>query len=262
MNLTQKHILLTGASRGIGLALAEQCARRKAHLHLVSRKLDPSLVKDLGSLGAASVTLWPFDLSQTSDVEGLVKSLEEKNISIDVLINNAGLLTGGILEEQDPDEIDKMLNVNVHALIRLTRRLLPGMLARKQGLIVNNASVSGKMFFPCASTYAASKAAVVAFTECLKQELRGTGVAMVLMITPGVKTEMFDDISKLYSKHLDVSFLSHIPVEEWAAKVIAAMENDEAIVWPQGASFFGVKLAHHFPSVFEKIVRSKFNRFL
>jgi len=60
--LTQKHILLTGASRGIGLALAEQCAQRKAHLHLVSRKLDPSLVAELGALGAASVTLWPFDV--------------------------------------------------------------------------------------------------------------------------------------------------------------------------------------------------------
>lgn len=262
MDLAQKNILLTGASRGIGLSLAQECAKRKAHLHLVSRKLDSALIQPLLDLGAASVHLWEFDLSQTSEVEELVKSLNSKSISIDVLINNAGLLTGGLLEKQDPDSIDKMLNVNVHALIRLTSRLLPGMLARKQGLIINNASVSGKMFFPCASTYAASKAAVVAFTESLKQELRGTGVSTLLMITPGVKTDMFDDISKLYGKHLDVSFLSHIPVQEWSQKVVQAIEEGKTTVWPSGASRFGVALAHHWPSLFEKIVRTKFNRYL
>lgn len=262
MDLTQKSILLTGASKGIGLSLAQDCAKRNAHLHLVSRSLDPNLIQNLLGLGAASVRLWEFDLSQTSEVEKLVSNLREQSISIDVLINNAGLLTGGLLEEQDPDSIDKMLNVNVHALIRLTNRLLPGMLARKQGLIVNNASVSGKMFFPCASTYAASKAAVVAFTESLKQELRGTGVSTLLMITPGVKTEMFDDISKLYGKHLDVSFLSHIPVQEWSDRVVRAMEEGDSIVWPTGASRVGVSLAHHWPTLFEKIVSSKFNRYL
>lgn len=262
MDLREKNILLTGASRGIGLAIAKECAKRKAHLHLVSRALDASLVNTLQAMGAASVHLWEFDLSQASEIEGLIQKLNTARIAIDVLINNAGLLTGGLLEDQDPDAIDKMLNVNVHAVIRLTQRLLPGMLARKQGLIVNNASVSGIMFFPCASTYAASKAAVVAFTESLKQELRGTGVTTVLMITPGVKTEMFDDISKLYGKHLDVSFLTSIPAEKWSKMVVKAMEDGNTTVWPTGTSRLGVTLAQHLPSLFEKVVSTKFSRTL
>lgn len=262
MQISGKNVVITGASRGIGLALAEECAKKQARLFLVSRRFEAGTEEKLKNLGAPHVQLLSYDLSKTTQVNALHEKLTQDQIDIDVLINNAGLLTGGLLEDQNPDAIDEMLNVNVHALIRLTRLSLPAMLQRKKGCIVNNASVSGKMFFPCASTYAASKAAVVAFTESLKQELRNTGVNTVLMITPGVKTNMFDDISQLYGKNLDVSFLSHIPAEEWSQKVVSAIENQEDIVWPEGVSRWGVRLAHHVPGIFEKIVRSKFKRTL
>ncbi len=260
MNLSGKHILLTGASRGIGFSLAKVLAKKGAHLHLVSRSFSNDTKKSLSDLGAASVELLNADLGQISSVDGLISDLQARGVQVDVLINNAGQLTGGLLEEQSLEDIQSMLAVNVNAVIRLTRHILPQMLARKSGRIVNNASVSGKMFFPCASTYAASKAAVVAFTESMKQELRNTGVSTLLMITPGVKTEMFDEIKTLYGDHIDVSVLGSIPADDWATRVVKAIESEQDTVWPTGTSRAGVWLGHHMPGLFEKMIRSKFER--
>ena len=95
---------------------------------------------------------------------------------MDLLVNNAGLMTGGLLEEQDVDEIYAMFQVNLVAVVHLTSLLLPAMLERGRGKIVNNASISGYAWFPAASTYAAAKTGVVAFSESLRRELKGTGV--------------------------------------------------------------------------------------
>lgn len=260
MEIRGKKILITGASRGIGRALAEEIAKRNGSLHLVARSFPKNAKESLLALGAPSVTLWPLDLTQAQAREELVNRLRAVGVQIDILINNAGQLSGGLLEEQTSEEIDSMFSVNLNALVHLTRLFLPGMLLRDNGKIVNNASVSGKMFFPCASTYAASKAAVVAFTESLKQELRGTGVSTLLLLTPGVKTQMYEDIEKLYGEYLDLSFLSSIPAEKWADQVANAIETGEETLWPQGLTRFGVFIAHHFPALFEWLVRKKFSR--
>lgn len=260
MQLENQNVVLTGASKGIGKALSEELASKKVTLHLVSRTIEPDVIENLKARGAKEVRFWKADLSQSAEVDALADGLMAANIQVDVLINNAGQLTGGLLEEQDPDEIEKMFAVNLNAVVRLTRRILPLMLKQKSGRIVNNASVSGKMFFPCASTYAASKAAIVAFTESLKQELRGTGVSTLLAITPGVKTDMYDDIQKLYGGHLDLSFMDSIPAEQWAKKVVEAIEDERDILWPKGGTGWGVWLGHHFPKVFESIVKKKFRR--
>jgi short-subunit dehydrogenase len=258
MKIRGSQVLITGASRGIGLSLAKEAAAEGAHLHLASRTFDPKIAAELKKLGAQSVKTYKSDLAKTGAAATLVKELGETEI--DILINNAGLLTGGLLEEQKPEAIADMLDVNLKSLILLSRLLLPGMLARKKGKIVNNSSVSGKMFFPCASTYAASKAGVVAFTESMKQELRGTGVSTLLLITPGVQTDMFDDIFKQYGDHMKLDFMKSIPAETWAKKVIEAIKNDDDHCLPEGRSLFGVNFAHHLPSLFEKMVKGKFTR--
>lgn len=258
MKIRGSHVLITGASRGIGLSLAKEAANKGAHLHLASRTSDAKISTELKKLGAQSVKLYSIDLAKSGSAAALVEKLD--GAEIDILINNAGLLTGGLLEEQKPEAIADMLDVNLKSLILLTRLLLPAMLKRKKGKIVNNSSVSGKMFFPCASTYAASKAGVVAFTESMKQELRGTGVSTLLMITPGVKTEMFDDIFKQYGGHMKLDFMKSIPAEEWVAKVFSAIESDNDYCLPEGSSRLGVALAHHLPGVFEKMVKGKFTR--
>ncbi len=257
-NTLNKTTLITGGITGIGKAIAEQAAKDKNTLVLVQRRSSDSIVSELKKLGAKDVIQLQYDLSELANIKKLVQDLKTRNLEIDILINNAGLLTGGLLEKQDPDKIHQMLNVNLSAVIILSRLLLPSMLQRKTGKIVNNASVSGKMFIPCASTYAASKAGIVAFTDSIRQELVGTGVSTLLLITPGVKTDMYDDITNQYGDSMDLSFLKSIPASDWAVQVWQAIRSDQADLMPSGTERVGVWLATHIPSLFEKSIKKYF----
>lgn len=257
MELAGGHVLITGASRGIGLAIAERCAQEKAHLHLVVRSIDSKIVEDLKRLGAPSVKFWVADLSHRDGVVALVKDLADQQI--DVLINNAGQLTGGLLEEQPLSEIYSMFQVNLLATVHLTHALLPGMIRRGQGKIVNNASVSAVMHFPCATTYAAAKAGVLAFTNSLQLELTGTGVTALCLLTPGVKTRMYDEIDLKYGKNLNVPTDSITPVE-YAAQVISAIKDDREVLEPSGKTGVGLFMARHFPKVFRRTALGYFKR--
>jgi uncharacterized protein len=260
MDLKGKSVLITGANRGIGLALAREFAKHGTHLHLGCRAKTLEVEKDLLALGAQSVRNWQLDLASPVQIDEFCEKLNSQNVKIDVLVNNAGVLTGGLVEKQEVSSFYQMIQVNLLGLMHLTRRLLPGMLERKCGKIVNNASVSAVMYFPCANTYAAAKAGVLAFTRSLEQELKGTGVDTLLMVTPGVKTEMFDQISQVYGDNMELKFLNSIPASEWAAKVVQSVKEDEALCLPTGMSRVFLGLAKHFPSVFERFASSAFHR--
>lgn len=257
MNIKGQHFLITGGNRGIGWGVAKMAAQEKAHVHIVSRNPDTKLADELVQLGAASAKLWPADLSSKQGVEKLVQDLGKQQI--DILFNNAGQLTGGLIEEQPLDEIYSMFQVNINAVVHLTRALIPGMVARKNGKIINNASVSAIMHFPCASTYAASKAAVVAFTDCISAELKGTGVSTLCLITPGIKTRMFDDIETKYAKNFDVPQDS-ISTEQYADQIKKCILNDSLMLTPSGATAVGLFVAKYIPSLFNREVSRRFHR--
>lgn len=257
MEIKNKQVLITGANRGIGKALAMAFAEQGAHLHLSIRKDDPELKSLLEKAGAASVQVWITDLSTPAGTEQLLSQVIPLNI--DILFNNAGLLTGGLLEDQPLDDIYKMFQVNLLSLVQLTRGIIPGMIQRGHGKIINNSSVSALMHFPCATTYAASKAAVWAFTDCLELELKDTGVSTLCLITPGIKTQMFDDIEVKYGRHLEVP-QEHISPEAYAQVVIKCVLEDKAIYMPSGLTGFGVKVARHLPRFFQRVVKGKFSR--
>lgn len=257
MELNQQHVLITGANRGIGLGLAKAIAGEKAHIHLLIRKPDPKLNSELINLGASSVTEWIYDLSSEKDLQSCYEKLQKT--SIDILINNAGLLTGGLIEEQSFLDIQKMFQVNLLAVIRLSQAVIPGMIQRKKGKIVNNASVSAIMHFPSASTYAAGKAAVLAFTNCISHELKNTGVSTLTLITPGVKTQMFDEIETMYAKNIETPKDS-ISTAEYAQQVITAIKQDQEILTPTGATFWGLMIAKYIPALFNTAVRKRFRR--
>ncbi|KHD89567.1 MAG: short-chain dehydrogenase [Bdellovibrio sp. ArHS] len=257
MEIANRHILITGASRGIGKAFAKMCAEDKAHLHVVVRQPDSNLAKELQEAGAKSVTVWEADLSTRQGVEHLLKSLE--GTPIDILFNNAGMLTGGLIEEQPLDDIYKMFQVNVNALVHLTHGLLPGMLQRKRGKIINNSSVSAYMHFPCASTYAASKAAVMAFTDCIRMELKETGVTTLLLVTPGIKTRMFDEIETLYSKNFAIPTESISPAK-YAQMIREAILHDIEVLEPSGLTGVGLKIAKFVKPLFDIEVGRRFKR--
>lgn len=257
MEVANKTVLITGANRGIGLAFAEACAREKSRLILAIRKNDPALIKKLASLGAQSVEIIESDLVTRAGVQALVDRLQSRQI--DLLFNNAGLLTGGLLEEQPISDIYDMFQVNVNALVHLTHGILPGMIQRKSGKIINHASVSAVMHFPCATTYAASKAAVWAFSDCLQQELAGTGVSTLCLFTPGIKTRMFDKIDDLYSKNFETPKDSISP-EVYAQQILKAVKSDQVYLEPKGATGVAFRVAKNFTGLFNLAIGSRFKR--
>ena len=225
MDLRAQTILITGANRGIGRALAYEVAKRPGTRVLAGAR-SPEKFEDPGELVPVRM-----EMSSKESLEESWAALDEE---VDVLFNNAGLMTGGLLEEQDIDDVYAMFQVNLSAVVHLTQLALPAMVQRGRGWIVNNASISGYAYFPAATTYAAAKAGVVAFSESLRRELKGTGVGVTHMVTPGVKTDMLDDTKEAYGRHLDTSGWTDVSAEEWAAKVVAAVESGDHIVGPGG----------------------------
>ncbi len=249
--------LITGASRGIGKAFAMRMAKEGHELVLVQRKREAALESELQEAGAPSVETWSCDLNQPKALQELCDRLKDERW--DLLFNNAGVLTGGLLEDQSVADLQRVVQVNLLAVMELTHAILPGMLERKKGWIVNNSSVSAVMHLPCASSYAATKAGVLAFTECLRKELKGTGVKAITLVTPGIKTEMFDQIDDLYGAHLSVPTKTISP-DEYAEKIYQAVLRGDEMLWPDGSTAWTLKLAKYMPGVFEKLTDMNFRR--
>jgi short-subunit dehydrogenase len=251
MDLTGRTVLITGASRGIGRALAQELSRRRVRLLLG--------VRDLADAPAlANARAVELDLSSPAAI-GLAALDDE---TVDVLINNAGEFTAGRLEEQDPDAIAELVQVNVLGVMHLTRRLLPGMLARGHGKIVNQGSIVGYLFVPGVTTYAATKAAVRGFTESLARELDGTGVSVLELVTGGVDTDMLAE-ARAALDDLDATDTDgwiQYSAPEWAQKVVKAIEDDDDVVGPGGKAALG-KLATHGPRwLLDRATRRAFDR--
>ncbi len=261
MDLSGRTALVTGSNRGIGRALSEALAREPLGLLLCGMR-NPGGFEPIatGASGAREVKAVRIDLSSREAIEQCCAELGPDLARIDLLVNNAGLVTGGLLEEQDLEEVYAMFQANLLGLVQLTRAVLPGMLERRSGKVVNNASISGYAFFPAASTYAASKAGVVAFTESLRRELKGTGVSTLHLATGGVDTDMLDATEETYGRYLDTSRWDKVPASEWAGKVIAAIREDRTVLGPGGKTAVA-KLASRGPAfLLDRISDRMFSR--
>lgn len=182
--------LVTGASSGMGEQFARQLASRGCHLVLVARsdaKLR-QLAEELRDTHGARITVIPADLSVSSQVEEVCAQLAAQQIAIDHLINNAGFGTAGALLGRDAQSQQEMLQLNALAPLMLMRRLLPGMIERRAGGVLNMASVAGFFPIPFMATYAASKAFLLSQTQALAEELRGSGVRMMALCPGPVST--------------------------------------------------------------------------
>jgi short-subunit dehydrogenase len=262
-SLKNQSILITGANRGIGAAIAVASARRGSRVILGVRDPADSTTQEMRQKLedlSAIVEVIELNLSSRADIEDFLKRWGAREAP-DVVVHNAGVLTGGLIESQSVDEIYLSLQVNLVGVAHLTRELLPSMLRRGSGCIVVNSSVSGVMNFPLASTYSAAKTGVLALANCVRAETQGTGVRVLSLLTPGVKTRMFDEIPKRYGAHLDLDFLEGaISADAWAAQVCDAIEAGADELYPRGATRAGLWMARHVPGVFQRLVASKFNR--
>lgn len=172
-----KYVLLTGGSRGIGPVIAEALARRGAHITLAARSQE-GLNRVAASLAEFDVQIMtaPVDLAQPGARHALVAAVLDRFGALDILINNAGLETEGDYVSLPWESIRETLEVNLVAPMQLTHLVLPHMLARKTGHIVNIASVAAKGGSPYAATYCATKAGLAEWAYSLQLELAGSGV--------------------------------------------------------------------------------------
>lgn len=193
MDFKGKTAVITGASFGIGLGYAHEFARRGADLVLVARstKVLEGIAADIRAGHSVRVEAVSLDLSELDSGQKLVELLEKKKLKVDVLVNNAGFGTNNRLAKEDRNKIQKEIVLNVATLVDLTAAVLPGMLERDHGVIINIGSTASYQPVPGMAVYAATKAFVRSFTEALWGELDGTNVK-VLTVNPGAtKTEFF-----------------------------------------------------------------------
>lgn len=186
--------LLTGASSGIGLELARLFARDGYRLVLVAddeTKLSQA-TKELEASSGHPITTIVQDLAEDGAAYQIADRLAAEGVEVDVLVNDAGIGTYGPFVQTDAEEETRLLHINIVAPTQLTKRLLPGMVARKRGRVLNLASTASFMPGPLMTVYYASKAYVLSFSEGLAEELRGSGVT-VTALCPGPTETNFDD---------------------------------------------------------------------
>ena len=186
--------LITGASSGIGEELAELFARDKSSLILVARSEDKlrALAERLSQTYGIQTLVLPSDLSRPQAAQALFDAVTAAGWTVDCLVNNAGFGGMGYFEEMSLTTFSDMLQVNVLALTELTRLILPGMVSRKRGQILNVASTASFQPGPNAAVYYASKAYVRYFSEGLHTELAGTGVTVTCLAPGPTKTKVGD----------------------------------------------------------------------
>lgn len=186
--------LVTGASSGIGRELARVFAEHGHNLVITARRADrlADLRDELGD--RVRVETIAANLATRNGIAALKKGLAERELDVDVLVNNAGAGASGPFSDAEPSKSLALIDLNVRALTDLTHFVLPGMLERGRGRILNVASVAAFQAMPGMSVYAASKAFVLSFTEALSEELATTPLTVTALCPGLTRTEMVDDL--------------------------------------------------------------------
>jgi short-subunit dehydrogenase len=184
--------VITGAASGIGAALALNLARRKAVLVLVDRDAD-GLARVAGlarEVGAAGVDTYVIDLSDGGDRLDLAAEVASRHGGADLLVNNAGVALSGTFEQVSMKDFDWLMEINLHAVVRMTKAFLPQLLNRPGSHVVNVSSLFGLIAPPTQVAYATSKFGVRGFTEALRHELADRGVGVTVVHPGGIKTNI------------------------------------------------------------------------
>jgi short-subunit dehydrogenase len=190
-HLRGKVVLITGSSRGLGLALAEEFARKGARVVLNARDQDElqrareALINSGAVHAPAEVLLVPADLRKAEEAEYLIHRVSETWSGVDILVNNASIITVGPVENQTSQDFHNVMDTNFFAGLHCTMAVLPQMLSRGKGTIVNITSIGGKVPIPHLLPYTASKFAAVGFSQGLHVELKRKGI-YVLTVCPGL----------------------------------------------------------------------------
>jgi uncharacterized protein len=248
MKIDHCSALITGASAGIGREFARQLAGRAHSLILVARreqKLNEFRDELRRQYPNLAVYIRKTDLADLAQLRELMSWLDYEKIDVDLLINNAGLGDLGAFATSDPIRNEQIMLVNIVALTFLSRHLLPQMIARRRGGILNVSSSAGFLPIPGFAIYAATKAYVTSVSEALCTEVRGTGVSICALCPGPVHTE-FQEVARRPGERVESGpeFI-HVPVEQVVRDALAGLEADRPIVipgWPMKLGMFLVRI--------------------
>jgi short-subunit dehydrogenase len=227
MDFAGKTIWITGASSGIGAGLATACARAGARLVLSGRRAD-ALAEVAGRCQAATLQL-PFETTDLDALPGIVAQAEAFTGGIDILVNNAGISQRSLALDTDFDVYRRIMEVDFFAPLRLTQLVLPAMVRRGSGAIVNNASIAGKVGSPLRTGYCAAKHAMVGWSDAMRAEIAQYGVT-VHVVTPGfVATGIAENALKgdgSVNGATDDPVNAGISIDEAAVQILDALASD------------------------------------
>jgi uncharacterized protein len=241
--------LVTGASSGIGADIARELAGRGHQVVLVARSEVPltRLADEIGTDDVPAHVL-PTDLSDRSERAALLDRVAELALTVDVLVNNAGYSTLGRVAEADPDDEMAMVEVDVAAVQDLCTRVLPGMVERGRGAVLNVASTAAFQPLPGQASYAAAKSFVLSYTLSLSGELSGTGVTATCLCPGPVKTGFAERAG-----FEDEDFDSSLPSVMWVTSDVVArhavkeLDKGSLVAIPGLANQVGAKLSQVAP---------------
>ena len=229
INLKEKTAIVTGASRGIGLEIARVLASRGASIAMIATKENKELASSMEAEFNVKVVSYACDVSSSEIVESTFKSIIESFGAIDILVNNAGITRDGLLMRMKDEDFDDVLRINLRSVFVCTKAVARHMMGRRQGRIINMASINGIRTQAGQANYAASKAGVIGITKSNAMEFAARGVT-VNAVAPGfIQTDM---TAKLNEDTIN-KFKESIPVKDLGkpvdvANLVAFLASDEA----------------------------------
>lgn len=256
-----KVVWITGASSGIGEALAIELAKRGARLILSARREEElKRVAAISKLQELDLLILPFDLADTSNASALAAQVMNKFGRIDILINNGGFSQRSEAIETSDFLDRKIMEVNYFAQINLTKAVLPYMKRQKKGQIVVISSIAGKFGFYLRSSYSAAKHALHGFFESLRLETEKFGIRTLIVCPGKIKTNVsLNAVTSDGVKHglMDASHQHAMSAEACALHIVSAIVSGREEIFVGGKELLLVKIKRFFPKLFSKLIRKQ-----
>lgn len=256
-----KVIWITGASSGIGEALALELAKKEARLILSARREDELIrVAKLTKLPELDLMILPFDLKDTSNASALAAQVMNKFGRIDILINNGGYSQRAEAMETSIKIDRQLMEVNYFSYVNLTKAVLPYMKRQKGGQLIVISSIAGKFGFYLRSSYSAAKHALHGFFDSLRLETEKFGIKTLIVCPGKIKTKVSHNaVTASGNKHaeMDPSHENAMSAEECAKRIIQGIVKDKEEIYIGGKEILMVRIKRLFPKLFAKLVRKQ-----
>lgn len=257
LELKNKKILITGASSGIGRALASGLAEKGVELVLTAR--DSRKLKNVADMiqnnhpDIPKIKFIPCNLSDMQEINKLFIQCRKNQYNIDILINNAGIGVYGEIESTTIDDFKETMNVNYFGAVQCMLEVLPSMIERREGMIVNICSVAAIHGVPYLGAYGASKAALMSISQSIRAELSKSGISIMVVYPGYTETDFF-----IHEKKVGKAFRPkgpYAPVEIVAGEIIHAIENksEEHILTFEGKALAATKV--FFPGIVRRAMK-------